>query len=55
LVDVHGIYVRDKHGEWHWNNARFEEFIAAEGISWPLTESGKLDLRRKTFESMAKA
>jgi len=55
LVDVHGIYVRDKLGEWHWNNARFEELVASEGINWPRTETGKLDLRRKTFESMAKA
>ena len=27
----------------------------AEGISWPRAETGKLDLRRKTFDSMAKA
>jgi hypothetical protein len=55
LVDVHGVYVRDKLGEWHFNIARFEEWTASEGINWPRTETGKLDLRRKTFESMAKA
>jgi hypothetical protein len=55
LVDVDGIYVCDKAGEWHWNNARFEEMVVAEGINWPRTETAKLDLRRKTFESMAKA
>ena len=56
LVDVHGIYVRDKTGEWHWNNARFEEVLAAQGINWPRKEdTGKLNLQRKTFESMAKA
>ena len=56
LVDVHGIYVCDKSGEWHWNNARFEEWIAAEGIKWPRNEdTNKLDLRRKTFDGMAKA
>jgi DNA polymerase I len=44
LVDVHGVYVRDKHGEWHWNNARFEELVASAEISWPRTETGKLDL-----------
>jgi hypothetical protein len=54
-VDVHGIYVCDKLGEWHWNNARFEDLVASEEINWPRTETGKLDLRRKTFESMAKA
>jgi hypothetical protein len=56
LVDVHGVYVRDKFGEWHFNIARFEEWTASEGINWPRKEdTGKLDLRRKTFESMAKA
>jgi hypothetical protein len=55
LVDVHGIYVHDKTG-WHWNNARFEEWTASEGIDWPRKEeTGKLDMRRQTFESMAKA
>jgi hypothetical protein len=55
LVDVNGVYVRDKLG-WHFNIARFEEMTVAEGISWPRKEeTGKLDLRRKTFESMAKA
>jgi DNA polymerase I len=56
LVDVHGIYVRDKAGEWHWSNARFEEWITSEEISWPRKEeTGKLNLQRKVFESMAKA
>jgi hypothetical protein len=56
LVDVHGVYVCDKLGEWHFNTARFEELLAAEEISWPRKEdTGKIDLRRKTFDSMAKA
>ena len=55
-VDTRGIYVCDKLGAWHWNNARFEEVLTAEGISWPRKEeTGKLNLQRKTFESMAKA
>jgi hypothetical protein len=55
LVDTAGIYVQDKDG-WHWNNARFEAWTIARGIQWPRKEeTGKLDLRRKTFESMAKA
>jgi hypothetical protein len=33
LVDVHGVYVRDKLGVWHWNNVCFEELVVAEGIS----------------------
>src|SRR5262249_35029197 len=55
MVDMHGIYVCDKQGEWHWNNARFEELVTTERINWPRTETSKLDLSRKTFESMAKA
>jgi DNA polymerase I len=55
LVDVHSIYIRDKNG-WHWNNARFEEWTVSERICWPRKEeTGKLNLQRKTFESMAKA
>jgi hypothetical protein len=55
LVDGHGIYVHDKAG-WHWNHARFEEWTASVGIRWPRKEeTAKLDMRRKTFESMAKA
>ena len=30
LVDVHGIYVRDKNG-WHWNLARFDEWTRVRG------------------------
>src|SRR5262249_12850761 len=33
----------------------FEEWTVAEGIPWPRKQDGKLDMRRKTFESMAKA
>jgi DNA polymerase-1 len=56
LVDVHGIYICDQRGEWHWNNARFEAWTVSANIHWPRKEdTGKLDLRRKTFESMAKA
>jgi DNA polymerase I len=59
LVDVNGIYVRDKAGEWHWNNARFERWTVAIGMQWPRKDGtdgiSKPDLRRKTFESMAKA
>jgi DNA polymerase-1 len=55
MVDVRGIYIRDKNG-WHWNNARFEEWTVSERINWPRKEeTGKLNLQRKTFESMSKA
>ena len=54
LVDTHGIYIHDKHG-WHLNTERFDRWTVSEGMQWPRKEDGKLDLQRKTFESMAKA
>lgn len=51
----YGVYVKGADGEWHFNIARFEEYLARAGIDWPRLESGKLDLRRKTFESMCKS
>src|SRR5262249_57576706 len=35
--------------------ALFEALLIRLGIDWPRLESGKLNLRRKTFESMCKA
>ena len=29
-------------------------YLAREGINWPLLESGKLNMQRKTFEEMSK-
>jgi DNA polymerase-1 len=55
-IDRHyGVFTQDAAGEWHFNKAKFEECCARLGIDWPLHESGKLDLRRKTFESMCKS
>ena len=34
---------------------RFAAYLAREGIGWPLLETGKLSLRRNTFEDMSKA
>ena len=55
-IDAHfGVYVRGKDNEWHFNAERFENYLVRQGIDWPRLESGKLDLRRRTFESMRKA
>ena len=52
----YGVYVLGKDGEWHWNDNLFEAYCAHAGIDWPRHEAtGKLDLRSKTFDSMAKA
>jgi hypothetical protein len=55
-IDAHyGVYVRGKDGDWHFNVARFEDYLTRSGIDWPREASGKLDLRGETFDSMAKA
>ena len=51
----YGVYVRDAAGDWSFNMERFVAYCAREGIDWPLLESGKLNMRRKTFEEMSKA
>jgi DNA polymerase family A len=56
VVDAqYGVYVKDAAGEWHFSNERFETLCARLDIDWPRHPSGKLDLRTKTFESLAKA
>jgi DNA polymerase I len=51
----YGVYIRGKDGEWHFNVERFEALCSRLGIDWPRLDSGKPNLRRKTFESMCKA
>jgi hypothetical protein len=52
----YGVYVRGAGGDWTFNNGRFSEYLKREGIGgWPLLESGKLNMRRKVFEEMARA
>ena len=57
----YGVYVQDKAGRWSFNSKLFGEYCEGKGkgegrvILWPRHESGALDLRRKTFDSMAKA
>jgi hypothetical protein len=50
----YGVYVQDKGGEWHLSHEKLEACFVRMGIDWPRHESGKLDLRQKTFESMCK-
>ena len=51
----YGVYVQDSAGEWSFSTALFEAYCVRAGIAWPRHEGGKLDLRDKTFDSMAKA
>jgi hypothetical protein len=55
INEQYGVYVLNKDGGWHWNDNLFEACCARFGIDWPRHENGKLDLRAKTFDSMAKA
>jgi hypothetical protein len=51
----YGVYVRDRAGNWTFNMQLFERYLAREGITgWPQLETGKLNMRRKTFEDMSK-
>ena len=50
----YGVYVRNAAGDWTFNMERFAAYLAREGIAWPLLETGKLNMRRKTFEDMTK-
>jgi hypothetical protein len=52
----YGVYVKGKDGDWHFSESQFEGYLARVGIDWPRHETtDKLDLRSKTFDSMAKA
>src|SRR4029077_3951888 len=51
----YGVYVQDGSGEWSFSVALFEAYCTRAGIVWPRHENGKLDLRDKTFDAMAKA
>jgi hypothetical protein len=55
IDERYGVFVQDKTGEWHFSVEKFGALCSRLGIDWPRHESGKLNLRRKTFESMAKA
>ena len=50
----YGVYVRNAAGDWTFNMERFEDYLAREGIAWPRLETGKPNMRRKTFDEMSK-
>jgi DNA polymerase I len=56
VIDAaYGVYVKAKTGEWSSSKKLFAAYLERRGIAWPRLESGELNLRRKTFEAMAKA
>jgi DNA polymerase-1 len=57
VVDAeYGVYVRNAAGDWIFSWDRWTAYLKREGIYdlWPRLESGKLDMRRKTFENMSR-
>jgi DNA polymerase I len=56
VIDAqYSVYIRDRAGGWSFNMERFEAYLARAGIiGWPRLETGKLNLKRKTFEDMSK-
>jgi DNA polymerase-1 len=50
----YGVYVRDASGDWSFNLKLFAGYLEREGIVWPLLETGDFNMKRKTFEDMAK-
>jgi DNA polymerase-1 len=57
LNEKYGVYVQDKGGEWHFSIEQFAAYLQRERLIefWPRLESGKLNLRTKTFEDMCEA
>src|SRR5262249_41704607 len=55
VIDAqYGVYVRSAAGDWSFSLERFDAYCAREGIAWPRLETGKLNMKRKTFEDMSK-
>jgi DNA polymerase-1 len=52
----YGVFVRNAAGDWVFSWDRWVAYLKREGIYelWPQLESGKLDMRRKTFENMSR-
>ena len=57
VIDArYGVYVRNAAGDWTFNMQRFVAMLAREGINgWPVTNTGKLDMKDKVFRDLAKA
>jgi DNA polymerase-1 len=56
VIDArYGVYVRNAAGDWTFNTQLFVAMLAREGIIWPVTRTGKLDMKDKVFQEMAKA
>jgi DNA polymerase I len=50
----YGVYARDSAGSWSFNMELFDAYLTRQGIDWPRLDTGKLNMRRKTFENMTR-
>jgi hypothetical protein len=50
----YGVYARDKHGDWKFSHKLFAEYLERENSAWPLTPTGELSTKNKTFEDMCR-
>jgi DNA polymerase I len=50
----YGVYTRNATGDWTFSLELFAAYLARERIGWPRLDTGKLNMRRKTFEDMSK-
>jgi hypothetical protein len=56
VIDAqYGVYAKKKNGEWSFSRELFEAYLNRQAIAWPRLETGALNLRRKTFETMSKS
>ena len=54
-LDRVGVYIKhNSDNNYHFSFDRFGEYLNAEGISWPLTEDGRISTEAKVFEDMSK-
>src|SRR5215475_8777014 len=51
----YGVYVQGADSEWHVNLEKLDQCFARLGVIWPRKENCKLDLRKKTWDSMCKS
>jgi DNA polymerase-1 len=54
-LNQYPVYELLKSGQYKFDFGMFEQFLAAHHISWPRTESGRLETKKETFETMCKA
>jgi DNA polymerase-1 len=50
----YGVYVQGAGGDWSFSMEKFGAYLDREGIAWPRTETGRLDVKDQTFKDMCR-